>query len=88
MFKNYNGLFSLAYIIIRFISSDEMKGIIISKIRKFATEHPRLMTYGLVLAITLAIGVAIGTLEQHQAFALRVAPDCPLSTGHPRCIEF
>jgi hypothetical protein len=65
-----------------------MKGTIISKIRKFATEHPRLMTYGLVLAITLAIGAAIGTLEQHQAFALRVAPDCPHGIGNPHCLEY
>jgi hypothetical protein len=43
----------------------------ISKIRKFATANPAFVTFGLSLAITLAIGAAIGMLDHQQAFAFR-----------------
>jgi hypothetical protein len=46
----------------------EMKGIIL-KIRKFAIEHPALVAFALGLAVTLAVGAAMGMLDQQQAFA-------------------
>jgi hypothetical protein len=55
----------------------EMKTTIISKIRKFMTENPTLVMFGLALAITLAIGAAVGTLDQHQALAFRAQDPNP-----------
>jgi hypothetical protein len=43
--------------------------LVISKIRKLATEHPTLVTIGLGLAITFAIGAVIGMLDPQPAYA-------------------
>jgi hypothetical protein len=62
-----------------------MKSTIISKIKNFALGHPRLMIYSLVLAIMLGIGAATGMLEQQQAFAKYILPDCP---SFHDCLEY
>jgi hypothetical protein len=45
-----------------------MKSIIL-KIRTLATQYPTLVTIGLGLAITLAIGATIGMLDLQHAYA-------------------
>lgn len=45
-----------------------MKSITL-KIRKLIAEHPTLVTIGLGLAISFAIGAAIGILDSQQAYA-------------------
>jgi hypothetical protein len=45
-----------------------MKSLIL-KIRKLVEEHPTLVTIGLSLAISFAIGAAIGILDSQQAYA-------------------
>ncbi len=41
-----------------------------SKIMEIITVNPKLVTFGIGLAITFAIGTAIGMLDHNQAFAL------------------
>ncbi len=40
-----------------------------SKIMNTATAHPKLVTFGIGLAITFVIGTAIGMVDQLQVFA-------------------
>jgi hypothetical protein len=61
--------------------NSEMKSSIL-KIRKLVTEHPTLVTIGLGLAITLAIGAVIGVLDYHQAYAYAPPPCRP---SNPLC---
>jgi hypothetical protein len=44
------------------------------KIVNIITAHPKLVTFGIGLAITFVIGTAIGMVDHNQAFALRVKP--------------
>jgi uncharacterized membrane protein len=39
------------------------------KIMNMITAHPKLVTFGIGLAITFVIGTAIGMVEHNQAFA-------------------
>jgi hypothetical protein len=39
------------------------------KLLNAVTTHPKLVTFGIGLAITFAIGTAIGMLDHQQAFA-------------------
>lgn len=40
-----------------------------TKIMNVITAHPKLVTFGIGLAVTFAIGTAIGMLDHNQAFA-------------------
>jgi len=40
------------------------------KIMNIITAHPKLVTFGIGLAITFVIGTAIGMVDHNQAFAL------------------
>ena len=40
-----------------------------TKIMNMVTSHPKLVTFGIGLAITFVIGTAIGMIEHNQAFA-------------------
>jgi uncharacterized membrane protein len=44
------------------------------KIMNIITAHPKLVTFGIGLAITFVIGTAIGMVEHNQAFA-NIRPD-------------
>jgi hypothetical protein len=39
------------------------------KIMNKITEHPKLVIFGIGLAVTFVIGTAIGTVDHNQAFA-------------------
>ena len=39
------------------------------KIMKVVITHPKLVTLGIKLFVTFAIGIAIGTVDHNQAFA-------------------
>jgi hypothetical protein len=39
------------------------------KIMNMVVSHPKLVTFGIGLAITFAIGTAIGMVDHNQAFA-------------------
>jgi len=39
------------------------------KLMNIVTAHPKLVTFGIGLAITFAIGTAIGMMDYNQAFA-------------------
>jgi hypothetical protein len=40
------------------------------KIMNILTAHPKLVTFGIGLAITFVIGTAIGMVDHQQAFAI------------------
>jgi hypothetical protein len=42
------------------------------KILNMITAHPKLVTFGIGLAITFVIGAVIGMLDHNQAFAISV----------------
>ncbi len=44
--------------------------------------HPKLSPLAIGLAVTFAIGTAIGTLDQHSAFAISVNPGAPIRNIH------
>jgi hypothetical protein len=51
--------------------------ILKQKIQKMVSEHPTLVTFGIALAITLAVGTVLGVaVEPQQANAERVCPYC------------
>lgn len=41
------------------------------KIENIITRHPRLVTFGIGLAITFTIGIAIGMVDHNSVFAWR-----------------
>ncbi len=43
------------------------------KIMNIVTAHPRLVTFGIGLAITFVIGTAIGMIDHQQVFAAATA---------------
>jgi len=51
------------------------------KVMNMVTTHPKLVTFGIGLAITFVVGTAIGMVETQQAHAILAAssscyPDC------------
>jgi len=46
------------------------------------TAHPKLVTFGIGLAITFSIGIAIGMLDHNQAFASK-----GLTTGNDKNVN-
>jgi hypothetical protein len=46
-----------------------------TKIMNIITAHPKLVTFGIGLAITFVVGTAIGMIDYNQAFA------SPINTG-------
>jgi hypothetical protein len=42
------------------------------KILNAISPHPKLVTFGIGLAITMAVGTAIGMVDHNQAFAANV----------------
>jgi len=51
------------------------------KIMNVIAAHPKLVTFGIGLAITFAIGTAIGMVETQQAHAILAAS----SSCYPNC---
>jgi uncharacterized membrane protein len=49
------------------------------KIMNLLTAHPKLVTFGIGLAITFVIGAAIGMVDHNQAFAS--ASNTPINSG-------
>ncbi len=47
----------------------KMSTSIINKIKNAITFHPKLVTFGIGLAITFVVGAAIGMIEPQQALA-------------------
>ena len=47
------------------------------KIINVIASRPKLVTFGIGLAITFAIGTAIGMLDHNQAFAFNNQTKCP-----------
>jgi len=43
------------------------------KIMNIITAHPKLVTFGIGLAITFVIGTVIGMVDHNQAFAISVS---------------
>jgi hypothetical protein len=41
------------------------------KIMNISISHPKLVTFGIGLAVTFAIGLAIGMVDHNQAFAVQ-----------------
>ena len=52
------------------------------KIINALTAHPKLVTFGIGLAITFAIGTAIGMMDHNQAFAVNNQTS---QTNCPKC---
>jgi hypothetical protein len=68
----YNNMFIYSYVINRITLSLK------NKIMNITSRHPKLLTFGIGLGITFAIGIALGFVDHSQAFARM----CDIRAGH------